>query len=1146
MTTIQIPEGKTSMTLGNGMTIPIPQGATTIDIPDELLQAKEIPSLEIPKEATNQNPFIDNSQGVDFSQVQEPKPLKETNVLKDYEEANKPFIQQLFDKTVAKTKEMFNIGGSAVQDTVNILSPIGEANFMGKNYDNPITGVKGNESIVQNAIKENDLPLQAYNDINKLAKTDMSLFANEKDGAKTYNENLANIIIDKFGFDDLGIGSDGKYYATKGNETIQLNKDSLTQITSDIYGDKMELLGGYIGAKKGYDVGKTFGTKGKVIGGAIGGAIGAGAGNIVDMLDSAITNGEQLNASQYLDEVGKAATLDIGGGIAAGVAGKLPEVAKTLYDISGVPQASKAIYNISSDIIPISEKNNAERILNNKNNINTAENLNIADSAKELGATDTKLTQLASDNDARKALSNFLENDSKMVDTLLKDHQTLTDNVYTQGNIEKLVDNKNGSIKDQIGQKIDEQVKGISAVYGNVYDATKKDILDITGDRVINIPPKSYDTIKEKLNILETIPNVAKEEVPANGANPLDDTFKSIATKINNYFLDESGNPLTKYSLSGIMDAQKTLNSYASKHGDSLTQPQKDAISDIRKSLYDDIERYADTMMKPEEAKIIKDKWKDINGGYSEWFHSIGKDGNKIDSLLQDKSNIKNLAYEMVSKGTIDNKYLETFGDMALHIRKTNPEKLNELQDIVANSILSSVTKEEFSNGNTYKFVDFDKFYEMFDTSKISTVGLNKIFGGSDEGIKKLNTLKTFRDLSKSERWLQNAIYKKQSPLSEAAQKGIDSEKELLYSVGYFTKKILLNTFGANVIPSYAYDKMVRDLAKKQRYTLKDLDNTITGIEKTKEYQSFTPDEKVYLKNVRLEAEKNDLLEQQKMEEIIKQNEGIKRKELFEQLKQDTDNRIKANMLLEHKAIIPPAQIKEGAKEPLPLDVQDRISVTNTKQPSIEPVGQAKPTTLDEFTTKMGIDKNKIISDVETKKQFEELMKSPYFDEVVFNGQNTYAKDSKYAFSKDGQDKYVPENFAGQGNENGFNKINASYTPNDKFGTVFTKQDYNNLQKGNITEEIVNKLKLEIGDREQADLLAKEQFNKDFEQADKAGNIPFSNPIVGGASVGAASGTQTDFNQDGKVDEVDVMIGTLIGSIGIKKTMDLFPQYFKK
>ena len=89
-------------------------------------------------------------------------------------------------------------------------------------------------------------------------------------------------------------------------------------------------------------------------------------------------------------------------------------------------------------------------------------------------------------------------------------------------------------------------------------------------------------------------------------------------------------------------------------------------------------------------------------------------------------------------------------------------------------------------------------------------------------------------------------------------------------------------------------------------------------------------------------------------------------------------------------------------------------------------------------------------------------------------------------------------------------------------------------------------MKLEIGDREQADLLAKEQFNKDFEQADKAGNIPFSNPVVGGASVGAASGTQTDFNQDGKVDEVDVMIGTLIGSIGIKKTMDLFPQYFKK
>jgi hypothetical protein len=74
----------------------------------------------------------------------------------------------------------------------------------------------------------------------------------------------------------------------------------------------------------------------------------------------------------------------------------------------------------------------------------------------------------------------------------------------------------------------------------------------------------------------------------------------------------------------------------------------------------------------------------------------------------------------------------------------------------------------------------------------------------------------------------------------------------------------------------------------------------------------------------------------------------------------------------------------------------------------------------------------------------------------------------------------------------------------------------------------------------------KTSFDKQFEEADKAGAIPFSNPVVGGASVGAASGTQTDFNQDGKVDEVDVMIGTLIGTIGIKKTMDIFPQYFKK
>ncbi len=1148
MTTIQIPEGKTSMTLGNGMTIPIPQGATTIDIPDELLQAKEIPSLEIPKEEPNQNPFIQQGQegynnqvhNMDMNAINNPignnEPKSFLDTVKDFgtnlfgglkkveKEITAPInnsIQKAQDTLIkpiienSQDNPVLSSVVKAAEDTANLLTPVGEFNFASQ-YDK--------KNMIDTAIKENDLPLQAYNDINKLAKTDMSLFANEKDGVKTYNENLANIIIDKFGFDDLGIGSDGKYYATKGNETIQLNKDSLKQITSDIYGDKMEMIGGYIGAKKGYDAGKTFGTKGKLIGGAIGGAIGAGAGNIVDMLDSAITNGEQLNASQYLDEVGKAAALDIGGGVAATVAG--------------------AVVAPGMKYFPRTKGTKAEQYIDNVIKPNTDENLNSKVVANELGANDTTLLGLASHLDTQKSLSDMFENSPEMVETVLKDAETLKANLYNNLGATEIKATDNANIKDAIGQKIDEQVKGLGQTYSNIFDTTKKDILDITGDRVINLPPKSYDTIKEKLNILETIPNVAKEEVPANGTNPLDGTFKDIATKINSYFLDEAGNPLRKYSLSGIMDAQKTLNSYASKHGNNLTDIQKGAISDIRKSLYSDVERYADTLMNPEQASIVKDKWKEINSGYSDWLKDLGKNKSKLDTLFKDENTIKTLADDMIAGGTIKNDYLEAFGDISQHLKKTAPEKLDEFHNTIINSILQPITVNQKLGGQTISFIDFDAFSKMFDTNNISAVGLNKTFSSSQEGLKKLQTLRDFRKLAEDEKALQNAIYKNQSPLSKEAQDAVEAKRSFLFGAKYFMTRTLINNLAGNFIPSIAYRKYVTDLSKKSRYTLQDLKNTTKNIEMSPEYKSFTPDEKVNMKNLVIQAEEAERSGQSSLNEAIKNQEEINQKDILERIKQDTDNRIKANMLLEHKAIIPPVQIKEGAKEPLSLDIQDRISVKNTKQPSTQPIGQKEqPITFDEYTSKMGINKNEIIQKVEQENNTKQILENPIFNQEDLK--LTAPKDGKYNFDNliefEGLVKATGNNPADLLQMDKFTNMKGIRNAITRYseGKPSTRdiEILDSIQR--FMDNEGEKFKTRVNDNTS-------NFDKDFEEADKAGNIPFSNPVVGGASVGATSGTQTDFNQDGKVDEVDVMIGTLIGTIGIKKTMDIFPQYFKK
>lgn len=1140
--TIQIPEGKTQITLGNGMTIPIPEGATTIDIPDDLLQSKEIPSLEIPKEEPNQNPFAQSGEDgynnqvhtMDMSAVNTPiEPKSFLDTVKDFganifsglkkveKEITSPItnsIQKAEDTLIKPIIEnpqdnpILNHTIKAVENTANFLTPVGEFNFASQ-YDK-----KEADNLI-----DNDVSWKAYNKMNQLANTGQSLTLDDKEGIKTYNENLGKMVIEDFGFDNFGVGEDGKYYAQKGNDVIELNSNSLLETVSGLYGDKMELIGGYLGAKKGYDLGKNFGAKGKLIGGALGGAVGASTGTIADMIDSMITNGEKLNATQILDEVGKSAALDIGGGVAAGVAG--------------------AVIAPGMKYFPRTKTTKAEQYIDNVIKPNTPENLDSKVISNELGANDTTLLGLASHLDTQKSLSDMFENSPQMVETVLKDGETLKNNLYNNLGTTEIKATDNANIKDIIGQKIDEQVKGLGQTYSNIFDTTKKDILDITGDRVINLPPKSYDTIKEKLNILETIPNVAKDEVPANGVNPLDGTFKDIATKINSYFLDESGNPVSNYSLSGIMDVQKTLNSYVSKHGDSLTDIQKGAISDIRKSLYSDVERYADTLMNPEQAKIIKDKWKEINSGYSDWLKDLGKNKSKLDTLFKDENTIKTLADDMIAGGTIKNDYLEAFGDISQHLKKTAPEKLDEFHNTIINSILQPITVNQKLGGQTISFIDFDAFSKMFDTNSISAVGLNKTFSSSPEGLKKLQTLKDFRKLAEDEKSLQNAIYKNQSPLSKEAQDAVEAKRSFLFGAKYFMTRTLINNLAGNFIPSVAYRKYVTDLSKKSRYTLQDLKKTTSSIEASPQYKSFTPDEKVNMKNFVLQAEEAEKRGQSILNEAVKNKEEINQKDILERIKKEADEKIKANMLLEHKAIIPPVQVKQGAKEPLPLDIQDRISVANTKQPSIEPVGQTKPTTFDEFTSKMGIDKNEIIKKVEQENNAKQVLENPIFNQD--NLKLTAPKDGKYNF-----DDLIE--FEGLIKATGDNP--ADLLQMDKFtnmkGIRNALTRYSEGKPSARDIEILDGIQRFMdneGDNFRKKVNEKNpNFDKEFEEADKAGNIPFSNPVVGGASIGAASGTQTDFNQDGKVDEVDVMIGTLIGTIGIKKTMDIFPQYFKK
>ncbi len=881
MTTIQIPEGKTSMTLGNGMTIPIPQGATTIDIPDELFQSKKIPSLEIPKEEPNQNPFIQQGENGYNNQVHamDMEAVNEASKPKSFLDTVKDFGTNVLKNFTQAGKEVALPIASATEELTNtFLPPSLQTDIIpdlpSKTKENP------NKKYVDS---------DTLQSIENLSRTDLRLFGEATQEQKEkYVNDLAKVV--NLGGYNLVQLQDGQYKAqNEKSEILDLDAGFYDSMLRGIKADQYEIGGDIAGATLASTI--PGGPAKKIIATVGGAALGGMIGNQIDNIVNSLETGQVLSLTDNLNEIGKAGALSLAGNMGGQIAGKTIESA-----IDGAKY-------LKENGLPIGEDKLAQKYVDTKTKINSAENLESANIAKELGAFDTKLTQLASDGNAQKAMSDMFENSKEMREAVLQDHEKLTNNLYTTGNIAKFQNNEAENVNDLMGGLIEEQVKGIDSVYKKVYGDYKNDIVEIFGDKPLNVAPKTATIVKDKINMLNIDENAAGDLVKKS-KNQLDETYAGILNIAKEAFTDVDGQYIDKFKISKMMDLNKEINQYAKLHEDKLTPKHFEVIREIRTAIDDDIYNYADVALDSKNAKFVKDKWQDIKGGYSEWLFGIGKDGNRIENLLKDTSNIKTLATDMVGNGTIKNEYLETFGDIALHLRKTNPNALADLQDTVANAILQPITVKQKFDGKTYEFVDFDMFDKMFNEKTISTKGLNKIFGSSKDGQKKLDTLKAFRKLAEDEREIQNAIYKNQSPLSEAGQKAVETKRSFLFGVKYFFTRTLVNAMASRVIPSVAFDKMVIDLSSKQRYTLKDMDTTLRKIENTREYKSFTPDEKIYLKNLRAEAEDYEagIAEQTKkrMEE-----ENIKtQQELFEKVKQDADDRIKANMLLEHKAIM--------------------------------------------------------------------------------------------------------------------------------------------------------------------------------------------------------------------------------------------------
>ncbi|MDK2062792.1 hypothetical protein PT520_09710 [Aliarcobacter butzleri] len=1150
MNNIQLPDGWEEVQKENIASI-IPDGWQEVG---SQVQVNQNPFIQQGEEGYNNQVHTMDMDAINNSvqKINEPKSFLDTvkdfgfNILNGFKKGAdataEPFVNAIQKSQDTLIKPIANNPVvRAVEDTANFFTPIGEFDFASQ-YDKK-------EDFANKAIQEQDLPLSAYNDINKLANTDLTLFANAKDGKDTYNENLAKIVIDKFGFDDLGIGEDGKYYATKGNEVVQLNKDSLAEITSSIYGDKMEILGSIIGAKKGYDVGKNFGTKGKFVGSLAGGAIGAGAGTVVDMLDSIISNGEKLNATQILDEVGKSAALDAGAGlVTAGVI----KGGGTLIDMNPWTIQKKADAYIN-DVLKVNDNPEAEK--------------QIVENAQAFGGKGNQdLTKLATFDETQKSLTDLYDNSVEARNAVRADNEALTTNLFNKLNIDEIKTDNIANTNEKIAGNISGEVSGIENYWNDLYVQTKDDIVKIAGNDNIPIKPTTVDTVNKNIKSLETVDNVQKRSIEPDKLNEFQKDYSSMLDAIQINLKQEVPTPdgqfvkedVNSYTLTGMMDLQKKFNDFFYKHEDKLTSQQKKNLGEIKTSIYDDIENYIGYKFDgdAQTAKMVKDKWAEVNSDLGNWKKTKGRQ-KILQDIIDSKVDINQLTSKFISDtGNIDKDGFDMLGNIGYQLSKTNPEKLDEFYGSIVNNMLESTKIKETVNQQDVRYLDFEKFNKLYDDLRGQT--LNKTFGRTQRGKEILNTLDTFRELAKNEEKIQNAVLKNQTPLSESGRTSKENTRVFLFGVSYAIRHRLLGYFSKRMFKSDAFHSVVTDMAKNRRYGLKEFDDSISKLqyqnEKLPVNKKFSEDEIEDLIGVRKEIEAFKSQRENEfnsLKDILKDIDSLEEKRLVEEQfiqeskreAQMLEEKTKANMLLEHKAIIPPVQIKEGAKEPLPLDIQDRISVANTKQPSIEPVGKTKPTTFDNFTSTMGIDKNEIIKKVEQENNTKQVLENPVFNQD--NLKLTAPKDGKYNF-----DDLVE--FEGIVKATGDNP--ADVLQMDKFTNMKgIRNALTRYSEGNPTArdiEILDSIQRFMdneGDRFKTKVDdTNPNFDKEFEEADKAGNIPFSSPTVGGASIGAASGTQTDFNQDGKVDEVDVMIGTLIGTIGIKKTMDIFPQHFKK
>ena len=964
---------------------------------------------------------------------------------------DRTFLEQVKDGA----KDTIKTIGSGIQDGLNIIAPLGQVDFMGDAYIGDEIRKDAAELIGLDN-NEEDLTLQGYNSINKLSKTHINWDEPTQKDIDTYESNLANVAINHLGYEDLQKDEDGKYYVVKGDQEIELNKDTLKEIISDVYGDKMEIVGAMIGAKKGADiVPDALGKKANIAGSLVGSGVGAFSGNLVDQLDNIIEVGEKLNLSQRLDEGNKALALDMGANAVVG----------TVMD--GVPYA----YNAVKEANPFTPEKHFTKHIDTKFNTDEIKDTNLVETVHGLGGVDDqRLIEVADQIDTQSSLADNFEPSIENINTYLDDSETLITNTFNKAGINKIADDTIGTVDDKVVGNLSANVQGLEKYYHDeVYTKGRADIINIVGNEVIQTPSKTLQETNKFINSLNHPQNVKGQSL-SNG-QPLTEfekDYDELVNIVNRGFkqdedvLDEAGKVIDittvdsdGYNLTGLMDMQKKFNEVFYKYKSDFSTSQHTKLKAIKDALYDDMKNYVYKKFEDETvAKDVIGKWENINGTYSGWLSDKGS-FKEIDNLMKSDVDLKTISKDMIgSSGKVNKEHINFLSAIGKHLKITDDTKLDNFYDGIVNNLFDKSYVKAPMNGHE-KVFDFEVFINNYDAMKGQN--LNKLFSETKKGNQILTTLEDFRKVADYENHLQEGILKKGNSLSEAVKVAKDKKQGLLFGVEYFIRRTLLGHLADKLWRSQGFHTFVHKLAKKNRYELKDFDEALKYTQNKSKVKSYniSKDEIDYLKSFRQEVK--ELKDQREVEfkaveDAMKKEQDRKLQEdMIKKYEEDTIKFVDAKIEQQTKNILPNHTIDPGA-EKVKLDWAN--SQRDIKQSNLNSLKQKDM---------IGATQEQLDNASGTPQQVElnHLKKDSNYKEVIEYGKKRGHEDTKYSKTLQQPRQIIAnENLGKTGDD--YTIVPAAYEKNWDSEYQVTKQVVKDIENGKITDDIIGKIQNDL------------------------------------------------------------------------------------